>query len=145
MLDRRRALGYVETELTEDSLWGAAGSVARGHEFHYSELTGDPAEASGWRRAYRVSRARGGGRECEGFTNGTVLASYVHLHFGSRPEMARQLYRRCASSSRDFAEFTNLPAKGWREGEVSIGGAERARWRSAATGPRSPHGNEDKC
>ena len=32
-------------------------------------------------------------------------------------------------------------AEGWRGGEVSGGGAERGRWRSAATGPRSPHGN----
>jgi len=30
--------------------------------------------------------------------------------------------------------------EGWREGEVSSGGAKRGRWRSAATGPRSLHG-----
>ncbi len=32
-------------------------------------------------------------------------------------------------------------AEGWRGGEVSIGGPEGARWRSAASGPRSLHGN----
>jgi cobyrinic acid a,c-diamide synthase len=96
MLERRKALGYAEAELTEDALWGGAGTVARGHEFHYSELVGDPAASAGWRRVYRVGRSRGGEREREGFTNGTVLASYVHLHFAARPEMARRFHRCCA-------------------------------------------------
>ena len=99
MLERRKALGYIEAELTEDALWGAAGSVGRGHEFHYSELAGDPAGGRGWRRAYRIRRGHGGEPEREGFTNGTVLASYAHLHFASRPDMARRLYRRCEESA----------------------------------------------
>jgi cobyrinic acid a,c-diamide synthase len=102
MLDRKRALGYVEAALTEDSLWGAAGSIARGHEFHYSELAGDPAGSAPWRRVYRISRPRGGDPEPEGFTNGTVLASYAHLHIASRPEMARRLYQRCAGMGTDL-------------------------------------------
>ncbi len=96
MLERRRALGYVAAELTEDSLWGAAGSVVRGHEFHYSELVGDPAGEPGWRCVYRLRRNRDGEERREGFTNGTVLASYAHLHFASRPAMAERLYRCCA-------------------------------------------------
>lgn len=99
MLERRKMLGYVEVELTEDSLWGAAGDVARGHEFHYSELEGDPTTAAGWRSAYRILRSRGGGPEREGFTNGTVLASYAHLHLASRPGLARWLRRRCGERS----------------------------------------------
>ncbi len=102
MLERRKALGYVEAELTEDSLWGAAGSVGRGHEFHYSELAGEPTGERGWRRVYRISRSRGGEQESEGFTNGTVLASYVHLHFAARPEMARWLYLKCSEQSGGF-------------------------------------------
>ncbi len=68
MLERRRALGYVEAELAEDSLWGASGSVARGHEFHYSELVGDPTGKDGWRRVYRLTRSRSGVRDMEGFS-----------------------------------------------------------------------------
>jgi cobyrinic acid a,c-diamide synthase len=101
MLDRRRALGYVEVELAADTLWGAAGDVARGHEFHYSELEGDPTAAAGWRSVYRVRRGRGGTEEREGFTDGTVLASYAHLHLASRPGMARWLHRRCAERAGD--------------------------------------------
>jgi cobyrinic acid a,c-diamide synthase len=38
MLDRLKTLGYVEVSLRADSLWGPAGAVCRGHEFHYSEI-----------------------------------------------------------------------------------------------------------
>ena len=36
-----------------------------------------------------------------------------------------------------MSKIRMLVAKGWRGGEVSIGGPEGARWRSAASGPRS--------
>jgi cobyrinic acid a,c-diamide synthase len=96
MLERRKALGYIAAELTEDSVWGEAGGVAQGHEFHYSELVGDPAGEAGWRCVYRLRNSRGGEERPEGFTNGSVLASYAHLHFASHPEMAQRLYRICA-------------------------------------------------
>ena len=38
LLPRRRALGYREVTLTADCPLGPAGTVARGHEFHYSEM-----------------------------------------------------------------------------------------------------------
>jgi cobyrinic acid a,c-diamide synthase len=95
MLERRKALGYAEAALTADSLWGEAGDIARGHEFHYSELEGDPTVGDGWRSVYRITRSQSGEQEREGFTNGMVLASYVHLHLASCPKMARWLHRRC--------------------------------------------------
>jgi hypothetical protein len=36
------------------------------------------------------------------------------------------------------ARISTCPAEGWRGGEVSVGGPQGARRRSAATGPRSP-------
>ena len=39
MLEKLKVLGYTEVTWAADSLWGAAGDVARGHEFHYSEIT----------------------------------------------------------------------------------------------------------
>jgi cobyrinic acid a,c-diamide synthase len=93
MLDRLKTLGYVEVSLQVDSLWGPAGAVCRGHEFHYSEIAADPAAAegrvaaAGWSPAYTVRRPRGEAA-AEGFARGNVLASYVHLHWASRPEAA---------------------------------------------------------
>jgi cobyrinic acid a,c-diamide synthase len=91
MLPRRKALGYRQVELTADSLLGPAGTVARGHEFHYSELT-LPEDVS---RIYRLSRRGGEDLGREGYCRGNVLGSYVHLHFGSNPQLAENFVRFC--------------------------------------------------
>jgi cobyrinic acid a,c-diamide synthase len=98
MLDRRKFLGYVEVTLTEDSLWGRAGDRLRGHEFHYSELLSDPAGQGGWTPAYRLQRRRQGSEAEEGFQQGGILASYVHLHLASRPEAVGRFIELCARS-----------------------------------------------
>jgi cobyrinic acid a,c-diamide synthase len=92
MLPRLKALGYREVTLAADSLLGPAGTTARGHEFHYSEIAGDPIEVP---RLYRLTPRRGGAAVSEGYSDRHVLASYVHLHFGSNPEVARYLVASC--------------------------------------------------
>lgn len=92
MLSRLRALGYREITLTGPGLLGPAGTRARGHEFHYSEIVAVPPDLP---RLYRIT-ARGGTEEPqEGYGVKNVLASYVHLHFGSNPEVARNLVESC--------------------------------------------------
>ena len=91
--DRLQALGYAEVTTTAPSLLGPAGTVLRGHQFRYSELEAAP----GVPRVYAVSR-RGGARE-EGYAVGSVLASYVHLHFASCPSAAEHLVAACARRS----------------------------------------------
>jgi cobyrinic acid a,c-diamide synthase len=86
MLDRLKSLGYVEVTLTANSFWGASGAVLRGHEFHYSELIASPQYDSLWKPAYRVKRSRSKSIDFEGFQKEKILASYVHLHWASRPE-----------------------------------------------------------
>ncbi len=94
-----RALSYTEVELQEDSLWGEKGSVARGHEFHYSELLSSPAGAEGWRPAYIMRKRRGTPPEEEGFQRGKVLASYAHMHLASRPELLEYFIKTCEGQS----------------------------------------------
>ena len=91
MLPRRKALGYREVELTEDTLLGPAGTTARGHEFHYSEIGEMPAEIE---RCYRVRR-QGVDLGAEGYRYRNCLASYVHLHFGSNPGLAPAFVAAC--------------------------------------------------
>jgi cobyrinic acid a,c-diamide synthase len=95
MLDKLQSLGYVEVTPVSGSPWqsgdGAEPLRLRGHEFHYSRIGADEAAASGWGHAYRTRR-RGGAEEAgEGFCKGSIIAGYVHLHFGSCPEAARRL------------------------------------------------------
>jgi cobyrinic acid a,c-diamide synthase len=92
MLPRLRSLGYREISLDRDAPLGPAGTVARGHEFHYSEIERvDPDLPD----VYRAADRSGGERTAPGFAQGQVLASYVHLHFGSQPDLAANLVADC--------------------------------------------------
>ncbi|MEJ5366028.1 MAG: cobyrinate a,c-diamide synthase [Desulfosoma sp.] len=87
MLPKRKALGYVEVLLSRPCLLGDAGTRLRGHEFHYSEIVGDPAPDS-LSLCYRLTARKYRPEQDEGYQVGSVLASYVHLHWGSAPHAA---------------------------------------------------------
>ena len=91
MLPQRKALGYRQITFRFDTILGPAGTVARGHEFHYSEVAIAPEVP----RSYAVSRADGMVLEDEGYVFNNVLASYVHLHFASNPTLAVGLVQSC--------------------------------------------------
>ena len=82
MCSRRQSLGYVEAVLARDCFWGRSGESLRGHEFHYSELTSMPTDCE---HAYTLRYRRSKCPAAEGFQRGSILASYAHLHFASRP------------------------------------------------------------
>jgi cobyrinic acid a,c-diamide synthase len=91
MLPRRKALGYRQVTLTRTISIGEEGTVACGHEFHYSEIGTMPEEVE---RCYQVSR-RGEMLGAEGFRVRNCLASYIHLHFGSNPDIAATFVAAC--------------------------------------------------
>ena len=90
-----QALAYVDVTLKEDSLWGLAGESVRGHEFHHSSLTSNPAGVEGWRSVYRMRTLRAEAPVEEGFQKGNVLASYAHLHLASRPRALERFIASC--------------------------------------------------
>ncbi len=92
MLPRLKSLGYREVVLLADTLLGPAGTTVRGHEFHYSEIIGDTAAL---RQVYQVAPRQGGAPRLEGYSLGNVLASYLHLHFGSNPAAAKAFTHAC--------------------------------------------------
>jgi cobyrinic acid a,c-diamide synthase len=84
-----QAIGYREVVTRCPTLLGPPGTTVRGHEFHHSRLEGDlPAEAL----AFRV------GERSIGFATGNLLASYVHLHFGSNPAAAEHFINQCLAT-----------------------------------------------
>jgi cobyrinic acid a,c-diamide synthase len=93
MENRHQALGYREVELTAAGPLGEAGLTGRGHEFHYSRLMGSDAAAA---PAYRIADRTGRTTDSGGFLKGACLASYVHLHFGSNPDLAARFVAACA-------------------------------------------------
>jgi cobyrinic acid a,c-diamide synthase len=82
--------GYAAVELTQDCLIGTAGTVLRGHSFHYSRIIDAPPTATN----YRVSYSLSGREEEEGFSAGSILASYIHVHFRTDPHIAQSFIER---------------------------------------------------
>jgi len=91
MRPSRLSLTYTEVTLQAASPLGPPGTIARGHEFHFSTLDPVPASVA---HSYRLRRYGGADRE-EGYLIGNTLLSYVHLHFGSNPELATNFVRAC--------------------------------------------------
>jgi len=87
-------IGYREVEITAPSLLGPAGTRARGHEFHRSRLAPVPDSIA---RVYSIADGNGAAPRAEGFAAGRALMSYVHLHFGSNPALARSFVSACAT------------------------------------------------
>jgi cobyrinic acid a,c-diamide synthase len=77
--------GYVTVTFAQDCLLGPQGTTIRGHSFHYSRICSSGEVAT----SYQVDFSLSGKQQREGFTRGNVLASYVHLHFGANPVVAR--------------------------------------------------------
>ena len=94
MQSRLAALSYTEVKGKDKTGWLRPNERARGHEFRYSVIDEMPPHVA---RQYRVS-TKSGTRD-EGFSIGSVLASYVHLHFGSCPTMASRFVAACAKAS----------------------------------------------
>ena len=97
MLPRRKALGYVEVTLQQDTLLGSAGQTLRGHEFHYSEII-DESDNSG-SRPYLTHKRRADASTENGYLQGNLLASYIHLQFAAHSESAACFIQTCRRSS----------------------------------------------
>jgi cobyrinic acid a,c-diamide synthase len=84
------AIKYVTVETNADTPLGPSGTKMRGHEFHQSRLTlsGQP------NNSYRVESSRGE-VFAEGFTRSNLLASYIHIHFKSNPNIPKHLISEC--------------------------------------------------
>lgn len=83
----RLTLGYRTATATRDSPLAAAGSVLKGHEFHYSAI-----EPSGDGFALEGRFGSGPG----GWLSPTLAASYLHLHLAATPEVAERFVACCA-------------------------------------------------
>ncbi len=99
MLSRRKALGYTEVLLREPCLLGPSGTVLRGHEFHYSEIV-DLEEMDSLKQLYELRKRKHVAARREGYSKGSILASYIHLHWGSAPEAAASFVAHCREFGR---------------------------------------------
>jgi cobyrinic acid a,c-diamide synthase len=75
-------LGYRDAVALTGGWLGPAGTRVTGHEFHRTSVTPVAGASPAW--AWRD-------RSAEGFVAGGVHASYLHLHWAARPEIAHRL------------------------------------------------------
>lgn len=89
------ALGYREVIGEAENFLLPGGTVAKGHEFHYSTFTpsGTPCFA------YETKGLRGGKKD--GYMTKNVVAGYVHFYFPSCPEMVERWLVRCVQVKHD--------------------------------------------
>jgi cobyrinic acid a,c-diamide synthase len=84
LAEKRLRVGYVEAQpVAGHPLADRGGAPFHGHLFHYSTTTGSAAPA------YRVTHK--GESLLDGWAGGSVVASYVHLHFRGSRAVARWL------------------------------------------------------
>lgn len=88
-MERRPFLGYRQVQAGSDSIIARKGDILRGHEFHYSTITGT---GDNLQSAYRLP-----GDLSEGFIYNNTLVSYIHMHFGGRPELPERFLSICRS------------------------------------------------
>ena len=93
MEKKLQTVGYVEAESLFDSVLCPKGTVVRGHEFHFSSAQID--ESALGQCAWRIVRKRTGAASAGGFTQGSLTASYLHLHFAGCPELAENFVSSC--------------------------------------------------
>lgn len=84
----RSHLGYREIILKEDCILGKKGNELKGHEFHYSEIKNSSRLTVHGSR-FRIKDNMGKDMQDEGYTFKNTLASYIHVHFGSNLNIAR--------------------------------------------------------
>ena len=93
MSDERLVLGYREVESRTDNPLMGRGHRVRAHEFHWSTLEAPPTDEES---VYRVVDQK---NRPDGFHVGSVWASYVHIHLGSDPSLARRFVDTCSGGS----------------------------------------------
>lgn len=87
MQEKRASLGYREVRTTAPCCFGPAGTILRGHEFHYSHIDPMPAHIA------RIYEVQNGARE--GYAYRKVLGGYMHLHFGFAPRVVEKFIYYC--------------------------------------------------
>ncbi|MGQ2801492.1 cobyrinate a,c-diamide synthase [Leptospira santarosai] len=93
MSEKLKALGYVEVVTKQKTILGEAGLRFRGHQFRYSDFELD--EPHPIELVYGLRKRKGNEVSEEGYFHDCVLASYVHAHWASNPNLPEGFIRSC--------------------------------------------------
>lgn len=91
---RFASLGYVDVTVADGNPLFSSGIRLKGHRFHYSFIKEGREKVPS---SYILERKDS--TEKEGFVYKNLLASYVHLHFGSNPDAVKDMFHKIAKKS----------------------------------------------
>ncbi len=94
MQNKLQRLGYTTAQALHSTPLAEKDQSLRGHLFHWSRLDAPDKNTA----AYRIIEPK---EQLEGFVLGpknNLLASYLHLHFGSDPRLAKRFIQSCAET-----------------------------------------------
>jgi cobyrinic acid a,c-diamide synthase len=80
-----RGHGYVRARVDRENPFFATGTALKGHEFHYSRITGELDDSI---TILSMDRGAGVGAGRDGLRFGNAVAAYTHLHALGTPEWA---------------------------------------------------------
>ena len=83
MFKKFQSLGYVRNEVIANNPISRKGATLKGHEFHYSKVK----IMKNMEYIYKVKRGMGIDGEHDGLLVKKTIASYMHLHVLSYPQM----------------------------------------------------------
>jgi cobyrinic acid a,c-diamide synthase len=104
--DRPQGHGYEIVVIDRANVFYPVGTELRGHEFHYSKISGGADLDS---TVGTVSRGSGTGGGRDGIVLGNVWASYLHVHASATPTWADGFLAAVA----DHANSNTQPAAAW--------------------------------
>jgi cobyrinic acid a,c-diamide synthase len=91
VMEKRLTLGYRQATALQDSPLVKEGDRFWGHEFHRSSLTLAPTQPLLALQGYDARLQF----PPEGWLQYQVHASYIHVHFGAQPQLAKRLLQHC--------------------------------------------------
>ncbi|KAA1293756.1 cobyrinate a,c-diamide synthase [Leptospira interrogans] len=93
MEKKLKALGYVEVTTKKETIFGEVGLRFRGHQFRYSDLELD--KSNPIELVYNLRKRKSDQVSEEGYSKNSILASYIHAHWASNPNLAEGFVQSC--------------------------------------------------
>jgi cobyrinic acid a,c-diamide synthase len=99
LCERPQGLGYVTAEVVRENPFHPAGTIIKGHEFHYSRCLPENAPPP-HDLCLKMDKGGGMGRSSDGMLRGNAFAAYTHIHalgcpwWAGRFVVAAEEYRR---------------------------------------------------
>lgn len=92
MNEKLQRIGYVEAKALKDNLLCKAGTLIRGHEFHFSSISSENTNGDA---AFLFTKHRNGESYRGGYASDNILASYMHIHFAGNRKLAASFAEKC--------------------------------------------------